>query len=131
MLADRRAIVSSVPVPPDRCSRFAESAMSSEPVAEGTYRTGMTSALQFAGLNAEREAIHSTPFGLRLRQQHGQPHAFGQAMTDGFEPGTTTALLKALAGGDDTAVCDRSAETTRCLLLLVKVARTVTHELSL
>ena len=93
--------------------------------------SGMTSALQFAGLNAEREAIHSTPFGLRLRQQHGQPHAFGQAMTDGFEPGTTTALLEALAGGDDTAVFDRSAETTRCLLLLVKVARTVTHELSL
>jgi hypothetical protein len=97
-----------------------------EPIAEG-----LASRRQSAGLIAEREGMHPTPLGLRPRQLYGQPQSFGQAVADGFEPGTTVALLEALAVGDDTAIFDRSAETARCLLLLVKVARTVTDELSL
>ena len=46
------------------------------------------------------------------------------------DPGTTAALLAALGCGD-TAAFDGSAEAARCLLLLVRVAHTITRELSL
>lgn len=100
--------------------------MSMEPNAEG-----LPSRRQPVGLTAEWEGMRPTPLGLRPRQQHGQPQPSGQAAAGGLEPSTTAALLAALAAGDDAAIFDRSAETARCLLLLVKVARIVTDELSL
>ena len=51
--------------------------------------------------------------------------------TDQKTRDVTAGLFAALADGDRTAVLDGSGEATRCLLLLLKVAQTVTDELSL
>jgi adenylate cyclase len=55
----------------------------------------------------------------------------GRAVSDSSACGSTAGLFAALADGDGTAVFDGSAVSTRCLLLLLKVAQTVTDELSL
>ena len=55
----------------------------------------------------------------------------GRAVSDSSACGSTAGLFAALADGDGTTVFDGSAVSTRCLLLLLKVAQTVTDELSL
>jgi adenylate cyclase len=92
---------------------------------------GLASCRQSAELIAEQERMHRIPLKPRPPQQQEQSRAFGQAEADISEAGATAALLEAFVGGDGTAVLDRSAETLRCLSLLLRVARTVTHELAL
>jgi adenylate cyclase len=64
----------------------------------------------------------------RPRRQQGQSELLWRSVSD---CGATAGLFAALAGGDGTATFDGSAEATQGLLLLVRVAQTVTHDLSL
>ena len=61
----------------------------------------------------------------------GQSRFVGRAVSDRSDPGVTAALFEALAGGENTAALDASKNEIQCLLLLAKVAHTVTRELSL
>jgi len=66
------------------------------------------------------------------RRQQGLSQLPGRSVSDSSDRGAIAGLFAALTGGgDDTAVFDSSAEAARCLFLLVRVAQTVTCELSL
>src|SRR6516162_8804921 len=91
-----------------------------------------TSRQQHAGRTPERERDHRMMLDCQPRRQQGLSQLPGRSVSDSSDRGAIAGLFAALTGGgDDTAVFDSSAEAARCLFLLVRVAQTVTCELSL
>ena len=83
------------------------------------------------GVSPKHQSVRQIQSRWRRRQDMDQILEMGNHKTDRQTRGSTAGLFAALADGDDTAIFDGSAEATRCLLLLLRVAQTVTDELSL